>query len=360
MKITTYHSPNELPPEIKSRWSYPEQAGFLTSLDWFRTLAATGIAEDFEPRIYVVLTNEDAVAAAIACCFRRGERTLRSLTTFYSTEFDVHAPYSAVGIDRIADAFAAYVASERPAWSALDLRYFRSESPFKAALSRSLEQHGFSVQEFFQYETWFESIRNADYKAYFAARPSQLRNTVTRREKKLKREHQCEIRIGRTDDAATEALVRDFITVYSGSWKQPEPFPNFIPALTRAAASCGVLRLGVLYVDQVPAAAQLWLTTANRTTIYKLAYDEKYREQSVGSILSAELFRIAIDEDKVAEIDYGIGSEPYKRDWMTAVRRIVGIEAYNRRTLRGLSMIAIRQISRMVRRFRRVAPAKQN
>src|SRR5438132_2726210 len=112
-----------------------------------------------------------------------------------------------------------------------------------------------------------------------------------------------------------QPLLRDFITVYNCSWKRPEPFPEFIPMLVAECAKLGILRLGMLYVDEKPAAGQLWINTDKKTTIYKLAYDEEYRASGVGSILSREMFRVAIDEDHADEIDYGIGSEPYKREW---------------------------------------------
>ncbi|OYT68433.1 MAG: GNAT family N-acetyltransferase, partial [Chloracidobacterium sp. CP2_5A] len=116
--------------------------------------------------------------------------------------------------------------------------------------------------------------------------------TVARRERKLRRERAVEIRVVRNAGPELDRAVADFVSVYNSSWKQPEPFPAFIPSLAAAAARAGVLRLGVLRVDDQPAAAQLWITTARRAVIYKLAYDERFKEFSVGSILSAELFRV--------------------------------------------------------------------
>jgi CelD/BcsL family acetyltransferase involved in cellulose biosynthesis len=96
-------------------------------------------------------------------------------------------------------------------------------------------------------------------------------------------------------------------------------------------------------VDGKPAAAQLWINTERTALIYKLSYDEQYRDFGVGSILSKELFRVAIDEDRVSEIDYGVGSEPYKKDWMASVRKIEGTEAYNQRTLMGMSLRVVQK-----------------
>jgi CelD/BcsL family acetyltransferase involved in cellulose biosynthesis len=52
-----------------------------------------------------------------------------------------------------------------------------------------------------------------------------------------------------------------------------------------------------------------------------------------------------IDVDRVREIDYLIGDEPYKQDWMSHRRERWGIVAYNPRTLKGMAGAA-NEISR--------------
>jgi CelD/BcsL family acetyltransferase involved in cellulose biosynthesis len=106
--------------------------------------------------------------------------------------------------------------------------------------------------------------------------------------------------------------------------------------LIRTCAQQGWLRLGICRVDGEPAAAQLWIVANGIASIYKLAYDEKFASLSIGSILTARLMRHAIDIDKVREIDYLTGDEPYKQDWMSHRRTRWGIVAFNLRSPRGL------------------------
>jgi len=192
----------------------------------------------------------------------------------------------------------------------------------------------FNTYPFFQYENWREPIRGRAFESYFADRPSGLRKDIVRREKKLQNTHGLEIAVV-TGGPAVGKMLQDFITVYNRSWKTPEPFPDFLPSLVSECAKLDVLRLGVLYTEDKPAAAQLWITGNGRAFIYKIAYDEQYSRLGVGAILSKEMFRIAIDVDRVAEIDYGLGSEPYKKAWMSDVTKIQGVELLNRNSAVG-------------------------
>jgi CelD/BcsL family acetyltransferase involved in cellulose biosynthesis len=107
----------------------------------------------------------------------------------------------------------------------------------------------------------------------------------------------------------------------------------------------------VLYIDGQPAAAQFWITTRLEACIYKLAYDERYADMSVGALLSREMFRQALDVDKAARIDYGIGSEPYKREWMSATQEIFGVCAYSRGSIRGMGNILAARLRATAKRL---------
>lgn len=50
-------------------------------------------------------------------------------------------------------------------------------------------------------------------------------------------------------------------------------------------------------------------------SIYKLAYQDKFADLSVGSILTARLMQHVIDIDGVTHVDYLTGDDAYKRDW---------------------------------------------
>jgi hypothetical protein len=59
---------------------------------------------------------------------------------------------------------------------------------------------------------------------------------------------------------------------------------------------------------------------AGTAYIHKLAHLETAKLLSAGTTLSAALFEHVIDTDKVELIDFGTGSDDYKRDWMESSR----------------------------------------
>ena len=69
-----------------------------------------------------------------------------------------------------------------------------------------------------------------------------------------------------------------------------------------------------------PAAAQLWFVAHGKASIFRLAHDESCKAWSPGSMLTAYMMEQVIDGERVEEVDFIIGNEAYKRDWMT-VRR---------------------------------------
>ncbi|HZF94282.1 MAG TPA: GNAT family N-acetyltransferase [Allosphingosinicella sp.] len=190
---------------------------------------------------------------------------------------------------------------------------------------------------------WIADTTDMDFETYWAKRPSKLRNSAKRKAKAAG----LDIAIHRRFD---EAAWADYEEVYAASWKPEEGSMAFLRALAEQEGAAGTLRLGVAKKDGKPLAAQLWLVENGEATIHKLAYREDAKALSPGTILSMAMFRSALDEDRVARIDYGTGDEPYKADWMGERRMLWRVRAYNRRTLTGLLKAARRKASSLVAR----------
>jgi len=146
---------------------------------------------------------------------------------------------------------------------------------------------------------------------YHAGLPGKLRSTIKRESRNV----QCRI-IRRFD----EVVWAQHVSIYTDSWKPEEGSLHFLRQCAETEGRKGRLRMGVAYAEGVPVASQIWTVEGGTAFIQKLAYREGAEAMSPGTVLSAAVFERALDTDRVELIDYGIGDEPYKHDWMEKVR----------------------------------------
>ena len=238
----------------------------------------------------------------------------------------------------------------------LDFQPLDADAAFIRHLQSALRAEGYATDRYLCFGNWYLVVDGRSYEVYEPGIPSRLRNTIKRGRKKLDGAGRWSIGIARAPGPELEQALADFQTIYLKSWKVPEPFPHFVPGLCRMAAAQGWLRLGVLRFEDTPIASQLWIVKDGKALIYKLAYDEEYKRFSAGSILSADMMRKALDEDKVVEVDYLTGDDGYKVDWMSHRRERVGVVAFRRLSLRGLLSYGRHAAGRWWRSMRKPAP----
>ena len=194
------------------------------------------------------------------------------------------------------------------------------------------------VQTYFCFGNWYLDVAGRSYLEYLESLSSVLRKNIPYNIRRLEKSGRARIEII-VRDSALESALDDYEKVYNSSWKIPEPFPLFIRGLARVAVRNGLLRLGLIYVDGEPAAAQIWIVNSGVASIYKIAYDERYAKLSIGTVLTAKLMEHVIDIDHVKIVDYLSGDDDYKKTWMSHRREFWGILGFNPRSLRGLAQI---------------------
>lgn len=260
---------------------------------------------------------------------------LTALGNFYTPRFgplaDERSPaWSSAGARTAAAQLAAQLRAD-PQGAVLSLQPLESGSDELALLQGGLAAAGYRTDTYHCFDNWVLRCEGLRFEAYWATRSSRLRNTERRARKRLAGEQGFEIEIVRTAGPALERALQDFEAVYADSWKHAEARPAFIRALARQMAEDGRLRLGVLRLQGEAQAAQLWWVHEGVASIYKLAYRESAARLGVGTVLSAALFRDALDSGRVTLIDYLNGSEPYKRDWVDERRTFLGLVAFDLR-----------------------------
>jgi hypothetical protein len=268
---------------------------------------------------------------------------LSSLSNYYSCLFGPEiSESSSLRSDEQHWSSAIKVLRGIPGSHVIRLQPIDSENKWFETLEKKFRTNGFITKKFFCFGNWYQQVPQEGFEKYWRERPSALSNTVRRGKSRLNNagDWHIEIHSSCKNLEELEEAIRAYEKVYAGSWKNPEPCKEFIPGLMRLAASKGWLRLGVLWLNNAPLAAQLWLTTHDKANIYKLAYIKGFEKLSAGSVLTAAMMEHAMDVDKVKEVDYLSGDDAYKADWMACRRERVGLIAIDMKNPKGCFVAA--------------------
>ena len=316
MQFVKYSTWADLPASADRLFEKGEAQSIFFSRPWFENLTSTAVPHQDELCLAAVL--HDGTVLALLPLNIQGE-SAHSLTHVYSSLFSL---LWIEGSNRDALVCLAKGLFDLPVRS-LKLAPVAIEDHGLQALTEALEQVGFECHYYRRFYNWFHRPDRQNFEHYLSERPSRLRNTVARKRRKIARELDHQIRLFVDQDV--DLAMADYDRVYRASWKASEVFPTTVDGLVRRFAEQGWLRLAILYVDQVPIATQIWFVAHARASIFKLAYDERWKRFSPGSILTYELMRHVIDVDQVTEIDFLYGNDAYKSDWMSQRRERFGL-----------------------------------
>jgi hypothetical protein len=352
MPLYTVRNFRELPDHVAAIFAKSGQHSFFSLLRWYDLMARHGIPPGHQT--YVIADRE--LSPNVAIVLQEAARTshargLSSLTNFYSIEHDIIAPPSADLRQGLSTIFSQILAL-RPRLDCLRFSELDPAGSSYQEIWRALKNAGFLVECSFSTGTWYEDTEEVPFDDYLAKRPSVLRNTWRRKRRDLNRGAQLHTAAFFPGDIELEKAIADYEFTYAASWKAAEPFPQFMPSLMRLAAELQALRLGIYYIDGMPAAAQLWILWNGRAVIYKLAHNRKFDRMSLGTLLTMEMIERVLQTDRPHEISFGRGDDPYKKLWMSSRRERWNISAFNPRTISGLRLGLVREMAKLYHRLR--------
>lgn len=342
LRVTTYSSFDQLPSSYLQLFESAANHWYDYSLPWFQNFVRTAMDEGDQLRIYGAERDGDQNAAVAALAMRYNAQTsgffssrqLSSLANFYTITFSPLVNSADADSNQGLIALAKAIATDANRWDSVDLRPLDRDEPIYACLLNSFKSAGMVVQPYFCFGNWYLPTVGLTFEEYFKTLPSATQNTIRRKTKKLEKTGKSRVEIV-TGIENLEQAIASYEQIYISSWKRPEPYPEFVPGLIRTCAERNWLRMGVIYLDDQPIAAQVWIVNSGKATIYKLGHDQRFDEFSAGSILTTAMIRHVLDVDKVREIDFGSGDDPYKKNWLPQRRERWGILAMNPRTLLG-------------------------
>lgn len=345
--VETYADVQALPDDARALMTRREQAYVEFGADWFGLLATTVFNGESGSRFYVLRRQGLALAVLPVGSLRaEGATEVGALANYYTT---LYAP--ALADELAPDDLVPLILALRRDHRAPAYRFspMDPESSEYRILRAALRLAGLKSHEYFAFGNWYLQV-GSSWQDYLKERSGQLRSTLKRMTKRLAADN-GHLEIIR-DEADVERGIAAYQAVYGASWKTPEPYVDFIPGLIRLCARRGWLRLGVAWIGDKPIAAQLWITHAGRSHIYKVAYDEAYKANAPGTLVTALLLESAIEEDRVTEVDYLIGDDPYKKTWMSHRRERFGLIAYDPTTPRGMLGLVRQLVGNALRRLR--------
>jgi Acetyltransferase (GNAT) domain len=224
--------------------------------------------------------------------------------------------------------------ARRPRYALLHFEPLAADAALSGDLAAALRDAGLVTRRYFRFGNWYDDTRGLPFRDYLAGRPGALRNTFRRNGARLARAGRLRLLVVQDAAVLADGLAH-YEQVYAASWKRAEPHPAFIRRLAAGLAAAGALRLGLLYLDHRPVAAQLWIVWHGRAILYKLAHDPGYDAFSPGTVLTMHMLERLLDGERIAELDLGAGDDRYKRLWATKRRARVGLVAFDPLTLHG-------------------------
>jgi CelD/BcsL family acetyltransferase involved in cellulose biosynthesis len=340
MQVRLYDRLDDLPGGYAALFERAGRRELCLTRPWFECLAANTLAEGERLRLVGVEGGIDRTPLALLVARHRerdpeagAARTLTSLSTYYTMVFEPHLSDGTGAPEALATLFRELRARDRP-YHMMRFQPLERDAPGFAALGRALRAAGLVVQPYFHFGNWYEATEGVSLEEFLARRPSALRSLLKRRARRLETSGRVRVNII-TDGIGLERGARDYERVYGRSWKGREPYARFIRELMGVCARQGALRLGLLYLEDEPIAAQLWTVWNRRATIYKLAHDARFDRLSPGSLLTLRMMERVLEVDRVVEVDFGAGDDPFKRSWLSRRRERWGIAAFDPRTARG-------------------------
>lgn len=312
MQFACYTSWGQLPESADRLFARAEKESIFFSRPWLQDLVSGALEEDQSLLLACVLADREVLA--LLPLMKKEGGHLDALGHLYTSLFTLLTTGQAS--QQVLDCLVQGLSRLR--MTSLRIDPVAENDRHLPGLQQALESAGFTCHRHFRFYNWIHRTQGQTFADYMAARPARLRSTIARKGRKLEREHGYSIRLY-TEDPVRQGMA-DYDTVYKASWKAHELFGDFVTALADTLTRNQWLRLAVLYIAGRPAAAQFWFVANGTASIFKLHYDQEWKQYSPGSILTSYLMRHVIDVDRVEEIDFLNGNDAYKQDWMSERR----------------------------------------
>lgn len=343
MKFIYYTDWQQLPESASALFAQAEKDSIFFTRTWFENLTTVAL-DDASTMLLACVVTEDRVLAILPLLKTEGNSGY-SLKHRYTTHYSLLLTQD--DQQQVLTCMAEGLA-QLPL-KALLLEPVADDDTRLNRFQQSMQVAGFNCEHVFRFYNWIYRVQGKSYAEYMEDRPTRLRNTISRKQRKLEREHGYRIQLYTGHDVLPRMC--DYYAVYNASWKANEQYVDFLDGIVASFSEQGWARLAVLYVENQPVAAQLWFVAHGKASIFRLVYDKVWKAYSPGSILTSFLMEHVIDACKVEEIDFLTGNDAYKQDWMSDRRQRFALSCVKNTKPTGHSQWFVESLKRLLRKY---------
>jgi hypothetical protein len=341
--VRVYDNFESLPDNLAAFLHTAGERSFFCSLAWFRILLRTAGPASDRPRLYAA----DSGGRIVAALFMR-ERPAAGrfkLHILASPSRGMDAWFFGPLLDPVGGqaglaAILRVIRRAKPQFHVLRFDALDKSARETASLAVGLSAWHLLVRRLGDRTGSFsEDVQGLTTEEYLARRSPEMQAFIATQCESLTQSGRGRFEVVTGSARLPSALV-DYALVDLQSWRDPEAYANCTAELVRAASGAGILRLGLLYVDGEPAAAQIWIVSAACATLWRARFARKFALLSVAAILTFEMIRYVLQNEPVREIDYGPSDDDARGQWLSHTRERIGFAVYNLRTLKGWFALA--------------------
>ncbi|HZA51946.1 MAG TPA: GNAT family N-acetyltransferase [Myxococcaceae bacterium] len=232
-------------------------------------------------------------------------------------------------------AFARELLARRAEWDVLDLNDLDERSPTPAVLLDLFDGSGWEVRTFECSVCPNETFLDGETFDQFLRR-TRRRDNYLRRRKWFEKQEGYRLEIS-TDPAALTRPLAEFFRLHALRWAEDggssgitgSRVEAFHRDATHLLAQAGKLRLYTLWVGQVAVASVYGIVHRDTFLYYQSGMDPEWRSKSAGMVVVGATFEDAI-QSGLRHYDFLRGTEAYKSDWVSKLRRTIGLRLVSR------------------------------
>jgi CelD/BcsL family acetyltransferase involved in cellulose biosynthesis len=214
-------------------------------------------------------------------------------------------------------------------WDIIDLSPIPEENGNFIALKNAVLKSSFKNAEIFCFGNWYLDGISYQSDKYFSNLSKKERKNIRQDRNRMEKAGKVVFKMIKNSHEV-ETYMKTYFEIYEKSWKKREMAgPGFYLDLTRCFGEKDWLRLGFVFLSDVPTAVGFAFVCDGLAYFEKVAYDEDYQNLGAGSVWFMEMIKYVIDVDKVRGIDFLRGDDPYKKHWVPQRRERKGILVFN-------------------------------